>query len=70
MHGYGFAGPQRATLHMWAFAQLGQYLRYKANKAGVAFVQVDPAYTSQTCHVCGHVDKKPALPSVVHLWPV
>jgi putative transposase len=53
-----------------AFAQLGQYLQYKANKAGVAFVQVDPAYTSQTCHVCGHVDKKPALPSVVHLWPV
>jgi IS605 OrfB family transposase len=50
--------PQRATLHTWAFAQLGQYLQYKATKAGVAFVQVDPAYTSQTCHVCGHVDKK------------
>ena len=58
MHGYGFAGPQRATLHTWAFAELGQYLRCKANKAGVAFVQVDPACTSQTCHVCGHVDKK------------
>jgi hypothetical protein len=58
VHGYGFAGPQRATLHTWAFAQLGQYLQYKATKAGVAFVQVDPAYTSQTCHVCGHVDKK------------
>ena len=21
-------------------------------------VQVDPAYTSQTCHACGHVDKR------------
>ncbi len=50
--------PQRATLHTWAFAQLGQYLSYKAERAGVAFVRVDPAYTSQTCHVCGHVDRK------------
>ena len=50
--------PQRATLHTWAFAQLGQYLQYKAKQAGIAFVRVDPAYTSQTCHVCGHVDKK------------
>lgn len=50
--------PQRATLHSWAFAQLGQFLTYKAQRAGVAMVQVDPAYTSQTCHVCGHVDKR------------
>ncbi|TCO53175.1 RNA-guided endonuclease InsQ/TnpB family protein [Actinocrispum wychmicini] len=50
--------PQRATLHSWSFAQLGQFLRYKARRVGVAFVQVDPAYTSQTCHLCGHVDKK------------
>lgn len=50
--------PQRATLHSWAFAQLGQFLTYKAQQAGVAMVQVDPAYTSQTCHACGHVDKR------------
>ncbi|WP_198046938.1 RNA-guided endonuclease TnpB family protein [Kutzneria sp. 744] len=50
--------PQRATLHSWAFAQLGQFLTFKAQRAGVAVVQVDPAYTSQTCHVCGHVDKR------------
>ncbi|EWM12379.1 transposase [Kutzneria sp. 744] len=50
--------PQRATLHSWAFAQLGQFLSYKAQRAGVVVVQVDPAYTSQTCHVCGHVDKR------------
>lgn len=50
--------PQRATLHSWAFAQLGEHIAYKAARAGVAFVQVDPAYTSQTCHQCGHVDKK------------
>ncbi|RDI34934.1 RNA-guided endonuclease InsQ/TnpB family protein [Lentzea flaviverrucosa] len=50
--------PQRATLHSWTFAQLGQFLTYKAQRAGVVVVQVDPAYTSQTCHACGHVDKR------------
>ncbi|HUH70638.1 MAG TPA: zinc ribbon domain-containing protein [Mycobacterium sp.] len=24
----------------------------------MAFVEVDPAYSSQTCHVCGWVDKR------------
>jgi IS605 OrfB family transposase len=50
--------PQRAAVHSWAFAQLGGFLAYKATQAGVAFVEVDPAYTSQTCHGCGWVDKK------------
>jgi transposase, IS605 OrfB family, central region len=50
--------PQRATLHSWAFAQLGQFLAYKAGQAGVVIVQVDPAYTSQQCHRCGWIDKK------------
>jgi IS605 OrfB family transposase len=50
--------PQRATLHSWAFAQLGAFLAYKAKAAGVAFVEVNPAYTSQTCHGCGWVDKR------------
>jgi putative transposase len=50
--------PQRATLHSWAFDQLGRFLAYKAQLAGVALVQVDAAYTSQTCHRCGHVDKR------------
>jgi putative transposase len=49
--------PQRATLHSWAFAQLGSFLAYKAKQARVAFVQVDPAYTSQMCSACGWVDK-------------
>jgi IS605 OrfB family transposase len=50
--------PQRATLHSWAFAQLGRFLRYKAELAGVAFVQVDPAYTLQEGHRCHWVDRK------------
>lgn len=50
--------PQRVTLHSWAFAQLGEFIAYKAHRAGVPVVHVDPAYTSQTCCECGHVDKK------------
>jgi IS605 OrfB family transposase len=50
--------PQRAAVHSWAFAQLGSYLAYKAKQAGVAFVAVDPAYTSQKCHACGWVDQR------------
>jgi putative transposase len=50
--------PQRVTLHSWAFAQLGGYIGYKAEAAGVAFVHIDPAYTSQQCSDCGHIEKK------------
>ncbi|MEV0404936.1 transposase [Actinoallomurus sp. NPDC050550] len=47
---------QRATLSSWPFHQLGEFLQYKALRAGVPFVEVDPAYTSQACPVpwCGH----------------
>lgn len=49
--------PQRVTLHSWAFAQLGQFLEYKARRAGVPLVYVDPAYTSQECAECHHIEK-------------
>jgi putative transposase len=49
--------PQRATLHTWAFHQLGSFVAYKARRAGVVVVHVDPAFTSQTCSACGHVDR-------------
>ncbi|MFJ4514597.1 RNA-guided endonuclease InsQ/TnpB family protein [Streptomyces sp. NPDC088816] len=49
--------PQRATLHSWAFHQLGQFIAYKARRVGVPVVYVDPAYTSRTCAECGHIDR-------------
>lgn len=49
--------PQRVTLHSWAFHQLGTYVAYKAARAGVATVYVDPAYTSQGCSRCDHIAK-------------
>ncbi|HSA52110.1 MAG TPA: transposase [Yinghuangia sp.] len=50
--------PQRVALHSWAFAQLGELVVYKARRAGVPLVHVDPAYTSQQCSECGHTDKR------------
>ncbi|MFE4672827.1 RNA-guided endonuclease InsQ/TnpB family protein [Streptomyces sp. NPDC056723] len=46
--------PQRTTLHSWPFAQLGAFIAYKAKRAGVPVVYVDPAYTSQECSQCHH----------------
>ena len=49
--------PQRATHSSWGFAQLGEFIAYKARRAGVPVVHVDPAYTSRTCAECGHIDR-------------
>jgi IS605 OrfB family transposase len=48
---------QRATLHSWAFAQLGNFIAYKGALAGVRVVFVDPRNTSKECPDCGHTDK-------------
>jgi putative transposase len=50
--------PQRVTLSSWAFAQLGSFVGYKARRAGVPVIYVDPAWTSRTCADCGHADKR------------
>lgn len=52
-----FRKPQRVTLHTWAFHQLGGFIGYKARRAGVPVVFVDPAFTSSTCAQCWYVDK-------------
>jgi putative transposase len=49
---------QRNKHHGWGFAQLRQFITYKALLAGVALLFVDPRHTSQTCGRCGHVDKR------------
>lgn len=46
---------ERRRSNSWAFYQLRQFLEYKGIKEGVEVVLVNPAYTSQTCHVCNHI---------------
>lgn len=41
------------NLHTWSFYRLMSYITYKASLLGIAVETVNPAYTSQTCPVCG-----------------
>ncbi|MFE2423920.1 RNA-guided endonuclease InsQ/TnpB family protein [Streptomyces hokutonensis] len=50
--------PQRVTINSWAFGQLADFIAYKARRAGVPVVHVNPAYTSQECSHCHHIDKR------------
>jgi IS605 OrfB family transposase len=49
--------PQRTGLHSWSFFQLRSFIEYKAQRAGIAVVAVDPRNTSRLCPACGHIDK-------------
>ena len=46
---------QRPRHANWGFAQLRQFVTYKAARAGVPVMLVDPRHTSQQCHICGHL---------------
>ncbi len=45
-------------LHAWAFARLQGRIEDKALEAGIPVECVQPAYTSQTCHACGHIGRR------------
>lgn len=48
---------QRRQHNSWSFFDLRQKIAYKAERAGVPLVLVDPRNTSRTCPKCGCVDK-------------
>lgn len=48
---------QRPRHSNWGFYQLRQYVTYKAARAGIPMILVDPRHTSQECHHCGYIAK-------------
>ena len=48
---------QRTVLHSWSFFQLQSNINYKAARAGIPVVLVNPRNTSRTCPECGHIAK-------------
>ena len=48
----------RYEMVSWSFYDLEQKLNYKAVENKQKVIKVDPAYTSQTCPKCGHIDKR------------
>jgi len=40
------------------FGEFKRQLEYKINWQGGILIKVNPQYTSQKCHVCGHIDKE------------
>lgn len=49
---------QWGRLHNWAFRQLRSFVAYKAQRAGVPVLFVDPKHTSKGCSKCGTVDDR------------
>ena len=43
----------KRLLGRWSYFELQKNIEYKAAMAGIKVLYVNPAYTSQTCHVCG-----------------
>ena len=53
----GFSGDRSEyVLRNWSYYQLQSDISYKASIHGIKVRKVDPAYTSQTCSLCGHYE--------------
>jgi IS605 OrfB family transposase len=46
---------ERRRSNSWSFFQLRSFLEYKGLRSGIEVIAVNPAYTSQTCHICNHI---------------
>lgn len=58
-------GKLSRDIHDASWSKLRDLLRYKAERAGAHFIEVDPKFTSQTCPDCGAVAVK-TLKNRVH----
>ncbi len=51
-------GFDNRLLNAWSYYELQTMIKYKAEREGIRVRFIDPAFTSQTCSHCGHVDKE------------
>jgi len=58
---HGSRGRFRKTfnnkLQRWSYPKVLEKIQSVCEVGGITFIKVDPAYTSQSCSLCGHVDK-------------
>lgn len=52
---------QRGVLHSWSFRQLQEFISYKARRAGVPVLFVDPRSSSRECPRCGYCNRRNRL---------
>ena len=50
-------GFNNRILRNWSYYELQSMIKYKAEREGIKVRYVNPAYTSQKCSKCGHIDK-------------
>lgn len=44
-------------MHGWPVGRVVEQLKYKGEEAGIEIIKISEAYTSQTCHTCGSINK-------------
>lgn len=49
-------GFPNSILRNWSYYELQTMVTYKAKREGIIVRKVNPAYTSQKCSSCGHID--------------
>jgi len=49
---------RRGMHNTWSFYQLRAYIEYKAARAGIEVIPVNPAWTSQMCSNCWHIGSR------------
>jgi len=57
LEGFGAEEKQAFVLRNWSYFTLQTMVKYKAERAGIKIVMVDPYHTSRICSSCGHYEE-------------
>lgn len=52
-----FSRKVNRLLSIWPYAKVHKCIMQKCDELGISVEKVNPAYTSQTCHACGNIDR-------------